>query len=428
VTFWGPSFDDLQQTDPEIAGVVLSELTRLRAGLQLIASENFTSPAVLAALGSTLSNKYAEGYPGKRYYGGCEVVDVAEEAGIQRAKDLFGAEHANLQPHSGASANLAVFGAFLQPGDTVLGMSLPHGGHLTHGTKVSFSGKWFNAVHYGVRTKDASSHSEDIDYDQARDLAREHRPKMIICGGSAIPRLIDFKAFREIADEVGAILMVDAAHFIGLVAGGAIPSPVPYADVVTFTTHKVLRGPRGGMFVCKAEHAAKLDKAVFPMMQGGPLMHCVAAKAVALKEASTPEYAAYARQVIANSIALTDALAAEGMRPVTGGTDTHLALLDLQGIDVTGAQAEARCAAAGIVLNKNAIPYDPQPPSVASGIRVGTPSVTTQGMGEGDMKEIAGLIGRAVRDEEGSAAEEIRRGVTALVDAHPAYARGNARS
>ena len=423
MTFWGPSFDDLQQTDPEIAGVVLDELKRLRAGLQLIASENFTSPAVLAALGSTLSNKYAEGYPGKRYYGGCEVVDVAEEIGIQRAKDLFGADHANLQPHSGASANLAVFGAFLQPGDTVLGMSLPHGGHLTHGTKVSFSGKWFNAVHYGV-AKD----TEDIDYDQARDLAREHRPKMIICGGSAIPRLIDFKAFREIADEVGAILMVDAAHFIGLVAGGAVPSPVPYADVVTFTTHKVLRGPRGGMFVCKAEHAAKLDKAVFPMMQGGPLMHCVAAKAVALKEAATPEYAAYTRQVIANSQALTDALAAEGMRPVTGGTDTHLALLDLQGIDVTGAQAEARCAAAGIVLNKNAIPYDPQPPSVASGIRVGTPSVTTQGMGEGDMKEIAGLIGRAVRDEEGSAAEEIRRGVTALVDAHPAYARGNARS
>jgi glycine hydroxymethyltransferase len=418
VTFWGPDFDDLQQTDPEIAGVVLDELTRLRAGLQLIASENFTSPAVLAALGSTLSNKYAEGYPGKRYYGGCEVVDVAEEIGIQRAKDLFGADHANLQPHSGASANIAVYGAFLQPGDTVLAMSLPHGGHLTHGTKVSFSGKWFNAVHYGV-AKD----TEDIDYDQARDLAREHKPKMIIAGGSAIPRLIDFKAFRAIADEVGAILMIDAAHFIGLVAGGAIPSPVPYADVVTFTTHKVLRGPRGGMFVCKAEHAAKLDKAVFPMMQGGPLMHAVAAKAVALKEAATPEYQAYTRQVISNSQALTDALAGEGMRPVTGGTDTHLSLLDLQGIGVTGQQAEARCAAAGIVLNKNAIPYDPQPPSVASGIRVGTPSVTTQGMSEGDMKEIAGLIGRAVRDEDGSAAEEIRRGVDALVTAHPAYPR-----
>jgi glycine hydroxymethyltransferase len=418
VTFWGPSFDDLQQTDPEIAGVVLDELDRLRSGLQLIASENFTSPAVLAALGSTLSNKYAEGYPGKRYYGGCEVVDRAEEIGIERAKQLFGAEHANLQPHSGASANIAVYGAFLQPGDTVLAMSLPHGGHLTHGTKVSFSGKWFNAVHYGV-----AQETEDIDYDQARDLAREHRPKMIICGGSAIPRLIDFKAFREIADEVGAILMVDAAHFIGLVAGGAIPSPVPYADVVTFTTHKVLRGPRGGMLVSKQEHAAKLDKAVFPMMQGGPLMHAVAAKAVALKEASTEEYKAYARQVISNSQALTDALAAEGMRPVTGGTDTHLALLDLQGIDVTGQQAEARCAAAGIVLNKNAIPYDPQPPSVASGIRVGTPSVTTQGMGEGDMKEIASLIGRAVRDEDGSQASDIRKGVDALVTAHPAYRR-----
>jgi glycine hydroxymethyltransferase len=418
VTFWGPSFDDLSQTDPEIAGVVLDELTRLRSGLQLIASENFTSPAVLAALGSTLSNKYAEGYPGKRYYGGCEVVDVAEEIGIARAKELFGADHANLQPHSGASANLAVYGAFLNPGDTVLGMSLPHGGHLTHGTKVSFSGKWFNAVHYGV-----SQQNEDIDYDQVRDLAREHRPKMIIAGGSAIPRLIDFKAFREVADEVGAILMIDAAHFIGLVAGNAIPSPVPYADVVTFTTHKVLRGPRGGMLVCKAEHAAKLDKAVFPMMQGGPLMHAVAAKAVALKEASTPAYQDYAKQVIANSVALTEALAAEGMRPVTGGTDTHLSLLDLQGIGVTGQQAEARCAAAGIVLNKNAIPYDPQPPSVASGIRVGTPSVTTQGMTEGDMKEIAGLIGRAVKDEDATAAEEIRRGVDALVQAHPAYPR-----
>ena len=418
MTFWGPSFEDLQQVDPEIAGVVTDELARLRAGLQLIASENFTSPAVLAALGSTLSNKYAEGYPGKRYYGGCEVVDVAEEIGIARAKELFGAEHANLQPHSGASANIAVYGAFLSPGDTVLAMSLPHGGHLTHGTKVSFSGKWFNAVHYGV-AKD----SEDIDYDQMRALAREHRPKMIIAGGSAIPRLIDFAAFREVADEVGAILLVDAAHFIGLVAGKAIPSPVPYADVVTFTTHKVLRGPRGGMFVCKAEHAAKLDKAVFPMMQGGPLMHAVAAKAVALKEAATPAYQAYARQVITNSQALTEALAAEGMRPVTGGTDTHLSLLDLQGIDVTGAQAEARCAAAGIVLNKNAIPYDPQPPSVASGIRVGTPSVTTQGMEEGDMKEIASLISRAVRDADGSAAAGVREGVDALVEAHPAYAR-----
>ncbi len=416
MTFWGPDFAQLQQVDPEIAGVVLGELDRLRGGLQLIASENFTSPAVLAALGSTLSNKYAEGYPGKRYYGGCEVVDVAEQIGIDRAKELFGAEHANLQPHSGASANLAVYGAFLQPGDTVLAMSLPHGGHLTHGTKVSFSGKWFNAVHYGV-----AEGTEDIDYDQMRSLARQHKPKLIIAGGSAIPRLIDFAAFREVADEVGAMFMVDAAHFIGLVAGKAIPSPVPYADVVTFTTHKVLRGPRGGALVCKAEHAAKLDKAVFPMMQGGPLMHAVAAKAVNFKECMSPEYQAYTRQVIANAQALTEALAAEGMRPVTGGTDTHLALLDLQGIGVTGKDAESRCDRAGIVLNKNAIPYDPQPASIASGVRVGSPSVTTQGMTEGDMKEIGSLIGRAVRDEDGSAAAELRSGVQALVEAHPAY-------
>ena len=417
--FWGPDFDALSKEDPEIAGIILGELDRLRSGLQLIASENFTSPAVLAALGSTLSNKYAEGYPHRRYYGGCAVVDDAEDIGIQRAKDLFGADHANLQPHSGASANNAAFGAFLQPGDTYLAMSLPHGGHLTHGAKVSFSGKWFNPVHYGVNPT-----TEDIDYDQVRDLAREHSPKLIICGGSAIPRLIDFAAFREIADEVGAVLMVDAAHFIGLVAGKAIPSPVPYADVVTFTTHKVLRGPRGGMFVCKAEHAAALDKAVFPMMQGGPLMHAVAAKAVALKEASTPEYQQYAADVLANSKALTQGLIDQGMRAVTGGTDTHLALLDLQGIDVTGTEAEARCDAAGIVLNKNAIPNDPRPASVASGIRVGTPSVTTQGMGVEQMATIAELIGRAVRDKDGTAAEGIRAEVTELVTTFPAYPQG----
>ncbi|HEX6886849.1 MAG TPA: serine hydroxymethyltransferase [Candidatus Nanopelagicales bacterium] len=416
--FWGPDFDALAAEDPEIAEVILGELDRLRAGLQLIASENFTSPAVLAALGSTLSNKYAEGYPGRRYYGGCAVVDEAESIGIERAKALFGAEHANLQPHSGASANIAAYGAFVKPGETVLAMSLPHGGHLTHGTKVSFSGKWFSAVHYGVNAQ-----TEDIDYDQVRDLAREHRPKMIICGGSAIPRLIDFAAFREISDEVGAILMVDAAHFIGLVAGKAIPSPVPYADVVTFTTHKVLRGPRGGMLLSKAEHAAALDKAVFPMMQGGPLMHAVAAKAVALKEAATPAYAQYARDVIVNAQALTAGLVEQGMRAVTGGTDTHLALLDLQGTGVTGAEAESRCDAAGIVLNKNAIPNDPRPASVASGIRVGTPSVTTQGMGTAQMATIAELIGRAVRDEDGAAAGEVQQVVTELVTAFPAYPR-----
>jgi glycine hydroxymethyltransferase len=414
--YWGPDFDALAAFDPDIAGVVLDELERLRGGLQLIASENFTSPAVLAALGSTLSNKYAEGYPGRRYYGGCEVVDRAEAIGIERAKELFGAEHANLQPHSGANANLAAYGAFMQPGDTFLAMALPHGGHLTHGAKVSFSGKWFHAVQYGVKPE-----TEHIDYDQVRDLAREHRPKMIICGGSAIPRLIDFAAFREICDEVGAIMMVDAAHFIGLVAGKAIPSPVPYADVVTFTTHKVLRGPRGGAIVCKAEHAKAIDKSTFPMMQGGPLMHAVAAKAVNLKECLQPEYQAYARQVIANAQALTEGLAAEGLRPVAGGTDTHLALLDLQQTGVTGADAEARCGAAGIVLNKNAIPFDPQPASVASGIRVGSPAVTTQGMTETDMKEIASLIGTAIRDTDGSRTGEVRAAVAELVGAHPAY-------
>ena len=417
--FWGPDFDALQSEDPEIAGVILAELERLRGGLQLIASENFTSPAVLAALGSTLSNKYAEGYPGRRYYGGCADVDVAENIGIARAKELFGADHANLQPHSGASANLAAYGAFVMPGDTVLAMSLSHGGHLTHGSKVNFSGKWFNIVSYGVRQD-----TELIDYDEVRALAVEHRPKMIICGATAYPRLIGFAAFRSIADEVGAILMVDAAHFIGLVAGKAIPSPVPYADVVTFTTHKVLRGPRGGMILCKAEHAAKIDKAVFPMMQGGPLMHAVAAKAVALRECASPDYQAYARQVIANAQALAAGLAAEGMRPVSGGTDTHLALIDIQGLGVTGADAEVRCDAARITLNKNTIPYDPQPPSIGSGIRVGTPATTTQGMKEPEMAEMAGLIARAVRDGDGSDVASVTAGVTDLVTRFPAYPRG----
>ncbi|WP_261556169.1 serine hydroxymethyltransferase [Frankia tisae] len=414
--FWGPDFDQLADTDPDIAGVVLDELARLRGGLQLIASENLTSPAVLAALGSTLSNKYAEGYPGRRYYGGCQVVDRAEEIGIARAKELFGAEHANLQPHSGASANFAVYAALLTPGDTVLAMSLPHGGHLTHGSKVSFSGKWFDVVAYGVRED-----TELIDYDQVRDLARQHRPKMIICGATAYPRLIDFAAFRSIADEVGSWLMVDAAHFIGLVAGGVIPSPVPYADVVSFTTHKVLRGPRGGMILAREELAARIDKAVFPFSQGGPLMHAVAAKAVALREAATPAYAQYARQVVANAQVLAEGLAAEGIRPVAGGTDTHLALLDLRELGVSGRDAEARCDAAGITLNKNAIPYDPQPPAVSSGIRVGTPAVTTQGMGESEMKEIAGLIARAVRDPAGAA--DVAAGVATLVERHPAYPR-----
>ncbi|MEZ7851631.1 MAG: serine hydroxymethyltransferase [Candidatus Nanopelagicales bacterium] len=416
MTFWGPDFVELEAQDPQIAGILLSELERARGGLQLIASENFTSPAVLAALGSTLSNKYAEGYPGKRYYGGCSEVDRAETIGIERAKQLFGADHANLQPHSGASANLAAYGAFVKPGETVLAMSLPHGGHLTHGSAVSFSGKWFNVVSYGVAPE-----TDLINMAEVRRLAVEHKPKMIICGATAYTRLIDFAGFREIADEVGAILMVDAAHFIGLVAGKAIPSPVPYADVVCFTTHKVLRGPRGGMILCKEEHAATIDKAVFPMMQGGPLMHAVAAKAVALKEASTPEYQTYAQQVVLNAQALAAGLAKRGMRPVSGGTDTHLALIDLSGIGVNGSEAEIRCDTGRITLNKNAIPFDTLPPSVASGIRVGTPSVTTQGMGVDQMDVIADLIDRAVRQSE--PIEDIAARTNELVSAFPAYPR-----
>src|SRR6266511_2403782 len=392
-TYWGPDFAALLETDPEIADVVLAELGRLRGGLQLIASENLTSPAVLAALGSTLTNKYAEGYPGRRYYGGCAEVDRAEQLGIERAKALFGAQHANVQPHSGASANLAAYAALLMPGDTVLAMDLPHGGHLTHGSRVNFSGKWFNTIGYHVGRDD-----ELIDYDEVRDLALEHQPKLVICGATAYPRLIDFARFREIADEVG------------------------------FTTHKVLRGPRGGMILCTEELASRIDKAVFPFTQGGPLMHVVAAKAVALKEAASPAFVDYARQVVANAQALTAGLAAEGMRPVSGGTDTHLALIDLRELGVTGREAEERCDAARITLNKNAIPYDPQKPMTASGIRVGTPSVTTQGMREAQMREIAGLIARAVRadpsTEDGrKRLDEIAEEVGALVATCRPYAR-----
>ncbi len=421
-TFYGSDFGALEAYDPEIAGVLVSELDRLRGGLQLIASENMSSPAVLTSLGSTLSNKYAEGYPGRRYYGGCSEVDKAETLAIERAKALFEADHANVQPHSGASANQAVYGAFMKPGETILAMSLPHGGHLTHGTKMSFSGKWFNAVHYGV-DKD----TEDIDYAEVERLAKEHKPKVILAGGSAIPRLIDFEFFRRVADEVGAIFWVDAAHFIGLVAGKAIPSPVPYADVVSFTTHKVLRGPRSGAIVCKEEHKAAIDKAVFPMMQGGPQMHTIAAKATNFKECASPEYQTYAKQVIANAKVLAETLGEKGIRPTTGGTDTHLSLHDLQPVLVTGVDAEARCDAAGITLNKNAIPFDPQKPNIASGIRVGTPCVTTQGMGEDEMRTIAGLIARAVvdgdADPDHKVSQEVRAEVTDLVTRFPAYPR-----
>jgi glycine hydroxymethyltransferase len=415
-TFYGPDFELLTKQDPDIAAVLLSELKRQQSNLQLIASENFTSRAVLATLGSTLSNKYAEGYPGKRYYGGCEEVDVAEEIAIDRAKSLFGAEHANVQPHSGASANIAVYQAFTKPGDTVLAMSLPHGGHLTHGSKVNFSGKWFNIVSYGVRQD-----NELIDYDELRDLAIANKPKMICSGATAYPSLIDFEKVRAICDEVGAIMWVDAAHFIGLVAGKAIPSPVPYADVVSFTTHKVLRGPRGGMILSKEEHAAAIDKAVFPGMQGGPIMSAVAGKAVALAECATPAYQKYAKDVIVNAQSLAAALEAEGMRAVSGGTQTHLALIDIRSSGVNGKVADERCGAAGIVLNKNSIPFDPEAPSVTSGIRVGTPATTTQGMGTAEMKTIASLIVRAIKSDDAATHAAIKSEVHALTSRFPIY-------
>jgi glycine hydroxymethyltransferase len=415
-TFYGPDFELLSTQDPDIAAVLLAELHRQQTNLQLIASENFTSRAVLATMGSTLSNKYAEGYPGKRYYGGCEEVDVAENIAIERAKSLFGAEHANVQPHSGASANVAVYQAFTKPGDTVLAMSLPHGGHLTHGSKVNFSGKWFNVVSYGVRQD-----NELIDYDELRDSAIANKPKMICSGATAYPSLIDFEKVREICDEVGAIMWVDAAHFIGLVAGKAIPSPVPYADVVSFTTHKVLRGPRGGMILTKAEHAAAIDKAVFPGMQGGPIMSAVAGKAVALAECATPAYQKYAKDVIVNAQALAAALEGEGMRAVSGGTQTHLALIDIRATGVNGKVADERCGAAGIVLNKNSIPFDPEAPSVTSGIRVGTPATTTQGMGVDQMKVIASLIARAIKTDDAAAHAAIKAEVHALTAQFPIY-------
>jgi glycine hydroxymethyltransferase len=415
-TFYGPDFNLLTSQDPEIAAVLLSELKRQQTNLQLIASENFTSRAVLATLGSTLSNKYAEGYPGKRYYGGCEEVDKAEYLAIDRAKSLFGAEHANVQPHSGASANIAVYQAFTKPGDTVLAMDLAHGGHLTHGSPVNFSGKWFNVESYGVR-KD----NELIDYDELREIAKRTKPKMICSGATAYPSLVDFAKVREICDEVGAIMWVDAAHFIGLVAGKAIPSPVPYADVVTFTTHKVLRGPRGGMILAKEEHGAAIDKAVFPGMQGGPIMSAIAGKAVALAECATPAYQKYAKDVIVNAQALAAALEDEGMRAVSGGTQTHLALMDIRSTGVNGKVADERCGAAGIVMNKNSIPYDPEKPGITSGIRVGSPATTTQGMGVEEMKQIASLISRAIKTDDQKAHSAIKSEVHALTARFPIY-------
>ena len=411
--------NELAQADPEVFEAIANETRRQGAQLELIASENFVSEAVLEALGTVFTNKYAEGYPGKRYYGGCEHADVVETLAIERVKQLFGCEHANVQPHAGAQANLAVMGAFLRPRseDKVLGLVLAHGGHLTHGSPVNVSGMWFDFVGYEVDRE-----TEQLDMDRIRDLAKEHRPKIVLAGFTAYPREIDFAAFREIADEVGALLWVDASHFIGLVAGGAYPSPVPYADVVTFTTHKALRGPRGAMIVCRAEHAKAIDKAVFPMMQGGPLEHCIAGKAVALKEASTPEFRDYAERTVRDARALAAGLTDEGLRIVSGGTDSHLLLADLRPLGIDGKVAEAVSDEVGIALNKNQIPFDPNPPSAPSGIRVGTPGPSTLGMDEPEMREIASIMADVLKTPDDAGAKEKARGrVRDLMQRFPVY-------
>jgi len=407
----------LEHVDPEVAKAIRLETERQARNLELIASENFVSEAVLEAVGSVLTNKYAEGYPGRRYYGGCEHVDTIEELARERAKELFSAEHVNVQPHSGSQANMAVYFTVLQPGDTILAPNLAHGGHLTMGNPINFSGKLYRIVPYGVRPED-----ERIDDDQVRTLAREHRPKLIVAGGSAFPRAIDFARFREVADEVGALLMADIAHPAGLVAAGLHPSPVPHADFVTTTTHKTLRGPRGGMVMCRSAHAQALDRVVMPGMQGGPLMHVVAAKAVAFREALTPDWRAYQRQIVANAAALARALADRGHRLVTGGTDTHLMLVDLTSRGLTGKEAQEALDRAWITVNKNTIPFETRSPTVASGIRIGTPAVTTRGMQESEMETIAGLIDR-VLSARGDAKVEasVRADVAALSGRFPLY-------
>jgi len=408
----------LDQIDPDIADIIRAETERQSRNLELIASENFVSEAVLEAVGSVLTNKYAEGYPGRRYYGGCEVVDRAEELAIARARELFGAEHVNVQPHSGSQANMAVYFTLLKPGDTVLAPNLAHGGHLTAGSPMSFSGKLYAIVPYGVR-KD----TERIDLDQVRDLARQHRPKLIIAGGSAFPRAIDFKPFREIADEVGAALMADIAHPAGLVAAGLHPSPVPYADFVTTTTHKTLRGPRGGMVMCRTAYAKDLDRTVLPGIQGGPLMHVIAAKAVAFREAQAPEWRAYQRQIVANAHALAEALMARGHRLVSGGTDTHLMLVDLTARGITGKDAQEALDRAWITVNKNGIPFDTKGPMVTSGVRIGTPAVTTRGMKEPEMVAIAACIDRVLTGLGNEAVEAaVRAEVAELTGRFPLYA------
>ena len=401
--------------DPEIGAMMGRELERQQDGLELIASENFASPAVIAAMGSILTNKYAEGLPGKRYYGGCQHVDELEALCIQRAKELFGAEFANVQPHSGAQANMAVQLAFLQPGDTLMGMSLANGGHLSHGSPANISGKYYNVVSYDVNHETGL-----IDYDQIRDMAKKNQPKLIIAGASAYPRAIDFKVFADIAHEVGALLMVDMAHIAGLVAGGAHQSPVPYADIVTTTTHKTLRGPRGGLILAREELGKKLNSAVFPGTQGGPLEHVIAAKAVCFKEAMAPEFKTYARNIVDNAKVLADALLAEGFDLVTGGTDNHLMLADLRPMNITGAELQVRCDANHITLNKNAIPGDPQKPSVTSGVRIGTAAVTTRGLGAEEMKKIARCVALTAKDFEGTA-DEVKATVASICEKFPLY-------
>ena len=407
-------FSRIAKEDPELVAAMENELKRQRDNIELIASENFVSPAVMDAMGTHLTNKYAEGYPGKRYYGGCVNVDVIENLARDRAKELFGCDHVNVQPHSGSQANIAVYFAMLEPGDTILGMNLSHGGHLTHGSPVNLSGKYFNVIPYGV------DETGFIDYEEFEKIAKECKPKMIVAGASAYARIIDFEKISKIAKEVGAYFMVDIAHIAGLVAAGVHPSPVPYADFVTTTTHKTLRGPRGGMIMCKAEYAAQIDKAIFPGTQGGPLMHIIAAKAVCFKEALSDEYKEYIRQVVKNAKTLAQALIDEGLDIVSGGTDNHLMLVDLRKVNITGKDAEKRLDDVRITCNKNTIPFDPQSPFVTSGIRLGTPAVTTRGMKEDDMKEIASIIAGTLKDYEGFKDEALRR-VDALTKKYPLY-------
>ena len=402
-------------TDPEVAAAMEQELGRQRDHIELIASENFVSPAVMAAMGSHLTNKYAEGYPGKRYYGGCQYVDVVEDLARQRACELFGAEHANVQPHSGAQANLAVYFGLLEPGDTILGMNLSHGGHLTHGSPVNMSGKYFNIVPYGVGEQD-----ERIDYDEVRRLALEHKPKLLLAGASAYPRIIDFERLGAIAREAGCLFMVDMAHIAGLVAAGLHPSPVPYADIVTTTTHKTLRGPRGGLILCRKQYAKKIDSAIFPGTQGGPLMHVIAGKAVCLKEAMSPEFKAYQQQIVKNAAAMAGELTRQGLRLVSGGTDNHLMLVDLSALDVTGKELEKRLDAAHITVNKNTIPFETKSPFVTSGIRIGTPAATTRGMKEPEMIQIAQWIARLAKEGD-AAIDEVKAGVLDLCARFPLY-------